>query len=681
MYLQGMTIINFRKYGINDNYIGFVDSKIFKEFNKNQTKLNISKTTTLIVGKNNTGKTTVMKALEKLVNGGGGFCYSDFNMNYLKDIFKNYSDTKCTENPIFPIPNIKFEIVVGLEEHSTDLVGELAHFISISDTTSSDVKIIAVVEPEDNENFITACNEIKFEEEKAYDSYLNLLRTSNFCVKYLDKKGDHIKNFKLNQLIELKFIKANNIVGENSLTKAFNRIVRYRASLLNKAEVIDNLIDDFNASVSEKLQTEHTDSINTSVEKIESTDHLKIRLSANITFEDLLNKLVTYEYVENGNYIPESQFGLGYTNLMMIIADLIEYMEKYPENSFNSRINLIAIEEPETYMHPQMQENFIKNINEAIQGLLMGRNKYINSQLIITTHSSHILNSKIQSGDSFDYINYITKNGANSSVICLKDTLIAPTTNKTENELKNKADFDFLKRHIKYKVSELFFADAVVFVEGITEETLLKFYIDNDEILRKYYISIFNINGAHGLVYHNLIKELRIPTLIITDLDIKRTKDEKEQYTQITTLTGRETTNQTLIYYNKNNEQIEDLDLDIKNSNLKIVFQNQDCGYFSTSFEEAFILTNHDNALLNTILGNLKPDIYKEIKESQEELISNTYKLQRKLSNSKSDFANELLYSYLQENMCNVPQLPLYISNGLKWLQDMLLRGEDNVVL
>ena len=60
MYLQGMTIINFRKYGIEDNYIGFVDSKIFKEFNKDQSKLNISKTTTLIVGKNNTGKTTVM---------------------------------------------------------------------------------------------------------------------------------------------------------------------------------------------------------------------------------------------------------------------------------------------------------------------------------------------------------------------------------------------------------------------------------------------------------------------------------------------------------------------------------------------------------------------------------------------------------------------------------------------
>ena len=38
-------------------------------------------------------------------------------------------------------------------------------------------------------------------------------------------------------------------------------------------------------------------------------------------------------------------------------------MERYPDSSFNSKINLISIEEPETFMHPQMQELFIKNIN------------------------------------------------------------------------------------------------------------------------------------------------------------------------------------------------------------------------------------------------------------------------------------------------------------------------------
>ena len=70
----------------------------------------------------------------------------------------------------------------------------------------------------------------------------------------------------------------------------------------------------------------------------------------------------------------------------------------------------------------------------------------------------------------------------------------------------------------------------------------------------RYYISVFNINGSHGLVYHKLIKLLKIPTLIITDLDIKRIYDEKENFTQITNLNGRTTTNKTIQKFNSNND-------------------------------------------------------------------------------------------------------------------------------
>lgn len=44
----------------------------------------------------------------------------------------------------------------------------------------------------------------------------------------------------------------------------------------------------------------------------------------------------------------------------MIIAELIDYMEHYPEEKNNSKINLIAIEEPESFMYPQMQELFFR---------------------------------------------------------------------------------------------------------------------------------------------------------------------------------------------------------------------------------------------------------------------------------------------------------------------------------
>lgn len=229
-------------------------------------------------------------------------------------------------------------------------------------------------------------------------------------------------------------------------------------------------------------------------------ERMGIELTANITFEKLIHDLIKYEYVEDDVYIPEDQFGLGYTNLIMIIAALMDYMERYPDSLFNSKINLISIEEPETFMHPQMQELFIKNINEAIRVLLASKDKNVNSQIIITTHSSHILNSKIHSANTFNNICYLFEHMSNAAVVNLNNSVVMPTEGNSEDS----AEFKFLKKHIKYKVSELFFSDAAIFVEGFAENSILPFYIEKRKELNKQYISVFNINGAHGFLYKRL---------------------------------------------------------------------------------------------------------------------------------------------------------------------------------
>lgn len=100
------------------------------------------------------------------------------------------------------------------------------------------------------------------------------------------------------------------------------------------------------------------------------TKTLQVNLSANLTFEQLLNQLINYQFKENDLYIPEDQFGLGYKNLMRIIGKLIDYVEQYPDSDKHSKLNIICIEEPEVFMHPQMQELFISHIKEAINTLL-----------------------------------------------------------------------------------------------------------------------------------------------------------------------------------------------------------------------------------------------------------------------------------------------------------------------
>ena len=489
-------------------------------------------------------------------------------------------------------------------------------------------------------------------------------------------------NFKIKDLIEITSIKANNIDGEKCLSKAFCKIVEYRyKSSLGKDDRkrLEYEIEKINTQLSLNIANKHTKSINNSLGAIESSEKLEMLLRSDITFNRLMTDLIKYEYVEHGHNIPETQFGLGYTNLMMIIAELIEYMEKYPEQSFNSKVNLISIEEPETFMHPQMQELFIKHINNAITSLLDGKNKKVNSQLIITTHSSHILNSKIHSGNTFSNINYITTVNNSSHSIALNDTKITPDTepgkeDQQENNLK------FLKKHIKYKVSELFFSDAIIFVEGVTEETLIRYYIDNHQTLNKFYISIFKIDGAHGLVYHKLIKQIKVPALIITDLDIKRSEKEKEEFIQVTTLDDRTTTNATIKKYCKSDSNLKGIPEKIEIDNFRVSYQGIIEGFYATSFEEAFILTNFKNAILKKTVKALKPDIIEKIigqKENVDLMKENSYRLQRKISSSNSDFANKLLYEYITaDDTVELPYLPEYIIDGLRWLSEKLNGGD-----
>ena len=462
-------------------------------------------------------------------------------------------------------------------------------------------------------------------------------------------------------------------------------IISYRYNYLFQKEKkeIARKLEKINSNLTQNISKNHTDIIKIVLKKLVSMERMEVDLSADITFDKLMKNLIKYEYIDDDINVPEDQFGLGYTNLVMIIASIIEYMEKYPDSSFNSKINLISIEEPETFMHPQMQELFIKNINEAIRFLLSSKDKDVNSQIIVTTHSSHILNSKIHSSNTFNNICYLREEGHNVSVKNLNNSLVMPVAGENEES----ESFKFLKKHIKYKVSDLFFSEAAIFVEGFSEDIIIPYYIEQREGLNKHFISIFNINGAHGFLYKRLITALGIPVVIITDLDIKRTEEDSntsekttKSYRQITSLKDKKTTNKTIenLYGTSDLLAIPE---HIEQDNLYLAYQGNINGYYATSFEEAFILTNFDNVLTNKLLKELRPEIYKNIvgKENKKERPKyennkkNSYMWQKKLEKSKGEFASRLLYAIVnEENDELLPQLPKYISDGLIWLEEKL---------
>lgn len=187
------------------------------------------------------------------------------------------------------------------------------------------------------------------------------------------------------------------------------------------------------------------------------------------------------------------------------------------------------------------------------------------------------------------------------------------------------------------------------------------------------------------------MKKLRIPAVIITDLDIERNesrdKDEEtpKTFPQIMDLTGHKTTNRTIKYFNGNSDDSVDLSKlgpFIERDNIYVTYQWKIGDYFPTSFEEAFILTNADNEILNNILKSMKKATYKQIveKNGTPDYAQNrerSYEWQVKLSDAKGEFASRLLYALVTEPEDKRPKLPEYIQQGLAWLSKKLGQGNE----
>jgi predicted ATP-dependent endonuclease of OLD family len=722
MYLQSVQITNFRKFGSKNNIVEFVQSDYKKTVKNNSddptSKSFVACATTLIIGKNNAGKTTVTKALKQVIDNEKIFG-STFNLNYIKSLFDQYSklfsgitkesllEFKKDEFEKVELPIMKFKLKVGLDtDPKSTSVQNLSNVIPIEDNKIQKVIVLEIkfIVSEDEKYkdkvYKIFSNAVKRKSKVKFNEFLRVIDTTKFSRHIYDIKGRVINSalFSIKNLFDLTTIKANLDDGETSLSSVFNKIVQYRLKDEDDASRID-LEDEIlriNEFMDDHIGDSHREVVNNVVGRITEKQNMLVHLRSNLDFESLFNKLISYEFKENSNFVPENQFGLGYSNLMKILGQIIDYVEQYEGSETHNKVNIICIEEPENFMHPQMQELFIKNIDDALNVLLgKHKGKNINSQLIITTHSSHIVNSKIHSSNTFNNINYITTdNDGHSNVVTLNDQRII---NKDKHDKTAKDELKFLKKHIKYKVSELFFSDAIILVEGITEEHILQHYLSESKELHKYGISIFNINGAFAHIYKSLIDLLKIPCLVITDLDIKRDKADKGKekpinFQQISKLDGHETTNSVLHKFICTEALADEEPLDENESksvmlpskleyfcenNFKIVFQKDPIhGFIASSFEEAYILTNYQHKTLNETLKELKPRVYKRIVEvGKDENPSNSkeksFEWQCKLASSKSDFANTLLYKIITSDI-DAPPLPNYIEEGLTWLNEKL---------
>ena len=548
MYLKSLSIKNYRKYGKDSQTINFAHNKWPKisdnedAKNKiNKTEEYISKNSSLIVGKNNSGKSTIVKLLATLQNAKSGsrnvFKYTDFNLNILAKWYQTNINEKSEEEirniNKSKFPKLEFQLVLGIDD-GNDLISSFEDILTTSEIKTeeteetegaeeaeaeakeiSEVIINAKYEVADTQSFLEELVKLNtgysekedqqneefsnYKKELQYRKYLALFNSNYFVLNFYPKGRDEpAKEFSLSPLLKVDTIEANTVKNDKTLSQAYNKIVSTYIKN-NDMKVINTLVDNINYQVKDMVDTNIKNILQGAVSSIESTKNLKMNLHPDVTLEKIFANSIIYEYQEGNNNIPESQFGMGYTNLMVIIAKIVDYIELYNEKDINGSVNILCIEEPESFMHPQMQELFIKNISKAIATLLGKKQQLDTFQIIITTHSTHILNSKIQSGNTLNNISYLGQAGANNIIKNISDEAII-----SGRDIDKKA-YEYIKKYLRLEISDIFFADAVILVEGVSEETYLRYEIDKHPKLKNHHIKVFRIDGAYAHQFISLL--------------------------------------------------------------------------------------------------------------------------------------------------------------------------------
>lgn len=414
----------------------------------------------------------------------------------------------------------------------------------------------------------------------------------------------------------------------------------------------------------------------------------KVEIAAQISGTDALQKSSSVRYRfdnKKDEFLPESYLGLGYQNLIYLTFRLLEFRDKWMrvgKSTFANEnkeeqiepIHLVLVEEPEVNLHAQVQRVFIKNAYHTLRNHSRLRNMETRSdkseyqtQLVVSTHSSHIINDI-----EFKDLRYFRRNKANK-LISMEHTSIE---NMSELFLKPKDELLFVNKHLKLTHCDIFFADGVIFIEGQAERLLVPEFISSFPKLSNRYISMLEVNGAHTHKYRELVEKLGIATLIITDLD---SVNEKGKSCFPNRESNQVSNNYTLKSWHPQKMSVDDLvDLNEtdhsttnKGAPLYVAFQKPifigEDEVLSRTFEDALILENFDNNFF------IKKPSLKEAKEGFEKdpksLSESLFKYVQSLT--KGDFAFSCLF-HLAKDEANYFNTPKYISDGLTWLASKL---------
>ena len=505
--------------------------------------------------------------------------------------------------------------------------------------------------------------------------YVNsIVPTCYFCdEKYENRcQMDDVKKFR--NLFNFRFIKASRPLDDDSSDHAHSiskQMIKMAKLDGEWNELIDRLPDDIlkpiqDKDISKKVQETSLNSLKETITAIEDTNGGRsgeLMLDMLVTEEDisdLLQRITTATYCVDGYFLGEESQGLGYSNMIYIHLQLNEY-----ENSKdNCKVNVFFVEEPESHMHPQMQQVFIKYLIEHYQEGIQG---------LITTHSNEMVRVA-----GITHLRVLRRIGSFLSELYNPSNLIKGL--QESHDLDDRLLADFYDWFFEIGYSELVFADKAIFYEGDTERLYIRklLTLEKYKKLKQQYIAYIQVGGAYAKNYKKMIELLGIKALIITDIDYSKDAETVDE------INDSGTTNATITeFYRIDNPGATPTVKDLfawKDSNKNIIsnkliytcFQTNDDGYART-LEEAMLSKYFSIDVTRSLT---KKEWTKKREDSKLEFVIPTKGIKeddpiklRDILKSTAGSKTNFMYSVVLNKKAEETE-PSYIQRGLKWLME-----------
>ncbi|MBE9390247.1 ATP-dependent nuclease [Vagococcus salmoninarum] len=422
-----------------------------------------------LIGENNSGKSNFLKAitLPLLANDigftGKNLSWSDINVDarneYYKFILENKSSLikddlseEIKEKLLEKIPEVKVKLELKPEEREmyfvkkleSEIVGEkikyeIEYIYSIKDLDSFIDYIQVVINEFENDG--------KILEEKDLDSIkMNLLPTNFYEYKIIvpnknEKVSfDKLKLFRYSAITAERdsFANNENKIGADSLIKLLDSKLE-----IDQKVKIENEYNSFFEVVKSMTQMEKIFNWQEDSDIENAKDFFeKINILPNMPSMKSVLSSVKLGY--DDQYLTSQ--GLGYRNLILLLVMINSLTEK----DENIAYSMLTVEEPEAHLCINNQKIMISFIKSKLRD-----NKQ--SQLFYSTHSTEFINKL--NIDEFLVV-------SNGRVVSLAEGITEPSK-------------QYLSRNPNTDIFNFLFSKKCILVEGLTEELLIKGFIDS----------------------------------------------------------------------------------------------------------------------------------------------------------------------------------------------------------